>query len=118
MVFVKNWVIPILSSGVFALLGFVLMGLPGVNMIVTLDGTPKPTGIPPEQVSTILAEGRKIGSYLDVYGVRLLGEPLYWVIGTVGVMAFIGYRLGSKSKVREEKRALPARLRTKPTTHT
>ncbi|WP_029582496.1 hypothetical protein [Bradyrhizobium sp. URHD0069] len=99
MVFVRSWVLPILSSGVFALLGLVLMGLPGVNMIVTLDGTPMPGGIPPEQVSTILAEGRKIGSYLDVYGVRLLGEPFYWVLGTVGVMAFIGYRLGSKFKI-------------------
>lgn len=79
--------------------GFVLMGLPGINMIVALDGTPVPGGLPPEQVSTILAEGRTIGSYLDVYGARLLGEPCYWALGTVGVTAFIGYRFGSKFKM-------------------
>jgi len=88
-----------LSSAAFALLGLMLIGLPGINIVATLDGTPMPSGIPPEQVSTIIAEGRKIGSYLDIYGVRLLGEPLYWILGTVGVMAFIGYRLGAKFKI-------------------
>lgn len=103
MRFFRNWVLPVLSSGLFALLGFMLIGLPGVNMVVTLDGNPMPDGIPPEQISTILAEGRKIGSYLDFYGVHLPGEPLYWTIGIVVLMAFIGYRLGSKLKMTQTK---------------
>jgi hypothetical protein len=97
--FIRNWILPILSSGLFALLGFMLIGLPGVNMVVTLDGTPMADGIPPEQVSTIIAEGRRIDSYLDFYGIHLPGEPLYWSIGVVVLMALLGYRLGSKLKV-------------------
>lgn len=100
MGFIRNWVIPILLTGIFALLGFMVIGLPGVNMVTTLDGTPMPDGIPPEQINTILAEGKRIGSYLDFYGVHLPGEPLYWTVGVIVVMAFVGYRLGSKFRVR------------------
>ena len=100
MAFVRDWVLPTLSSGFFTLLGFMLMGLPGVNMIQTLDGIPVPDGISPEQVSAILAKGQRIGSYLDVYGVSLPGEPLYWTLGIVGLSAFVGYRLGAKFKMR------------------
>lgn len=100
MRFIRNWVIPVFLSGIFALLGFIIIGLPGVNMVTTLDGQPMPDGIPPEQVSTIIAEGRRIGSYMDFYGVHLPGAPLYWTIGIIVVMTFVGYKLGSKFRVR------------------
>ena len=99
MAFIRNWVLPILSSSLFAFLGFMLIGLPGVNMIQTLDGIPVPDGISPEQFSTILAKGQRVGSYLDVYGVPLPGEPLYWTLAIVGLSAFVGYRLGVKFKM-------------------
>ncbi len=37
---------------------------------------------------------------MDFYGVHLPGEPLYWTIGVILVMAFIGYRLGARLRVR------------------
>jgi hypothetical protein len=103
MRFIRNWVVPVILSGFFALLGFMLIGLPGVNLVTTLDGQPMPDGIPPEQISTIIAEGKKIGSYMDFYGAHLPGEPLYWTIGVIVVMAFIGYRLGAKLRVQQVK---------------
>jgi len=40
MRFIRNWVVPILRSAFFALIGLILLGLPGVNTIFTLDGEP------------------------------------------------------------------------------
>jgi hypothetical protein len=99
MRFIRNWVIPIFCLLFFATVGVILTGLPGVNMIVTLDGEPVPGGfIPPEQVHSIIAEGKQVGSYLDVYGLHLPGAPLYWTIDFIALMAYIGYRLGAKLK--------------------
>ncbi len=79
-----------------------MLGLPGVAIVQTLDGNPVPGGIRPEQVKTIISEGRKLGSYLDFYGVRLPGQPLYWSIGFPLLMGFLGYRVGSLSKARPQ----------------
>lgn len=96
MSFVRNWLVPILLSCVFALLGFMVLGLPGVNMIQTLDGNPVPHGIAPDQVTGIITRGGKIGGYFDFYGIPLPGEPLYWAVGVPLVAAIIGYRLGAR----------------------
>lgn len=100
MHFIRNILIPAVATAVGALVGLVIIGLPGVNMIQTLDGSPVPGGIPVEQVGAIIADGKRIGSYVDFYGVSLPGEPLYWAIGTMAVMAFAGYRIGALTKVK------------------
>lgn len=100
MRFLRNWLLPILFAGVGALLGFVVIGLPGFNMVQTIDGSPVVGGyIPSEQVGTIISQGRKIGSYVDFYGVALPGVPLYWTIGIIIVLAFLGYRIGSRFRI-------------------
>lgn len=97
MRFLRNWLLPFLFAGLGALLGIVVIGLPGFNMVQTLDGSPVVGGyIPPEQVSTIINQGKRIGSYIDFYGLVLPGEPFYWTIGIIAVLAFIGYRVGSR----------------------
>lgn len=93
MRFIRNWVIPILCSAFFALIGLILLGLPGVNTIFTLDGD-----FTPELVKSIIDGGKKFDSYLDVYGVQLPGDPFYWSIAVLALMAFIGYRLGAMLK--------------------
>lgn len=81
-------------------MGLIVIGLPGFNMVQTIDGSPVVGGyIPPEQVSTIINQGKKIGSYLDFYGVPLPGEPFYWTIGVIAVLAYIGYRIGVRFRV-------------------
>ena len=96
MRFIRNWVIPILCSAFFALIGLILLGLPGVNTIFTLDGEPLADGdFTPELTKSIIDGGKKFDSYLDVYGVQLPGEPLYWSIAVLALMAFVGYRLGA-----------------------
>lgn len=101
MRFIRNWVLPVLFAGFGALLGFMLIGLPGLNIVPTLDGSPIVGGfLPPEQVPIVIREGKTIGSYVDFYGIALPGQPLYWAVGTIAVMAFIGYRIGLLFKVR------------------
>ncbi|WP_075657382.1 hypothetical protein [Pseudochrobactrum sp. B5] len=98
MRFIRNWIIPLTSTAFFAFLGFMLLGLPGVSIVQTLDGKPMPDGIPPEQITAIIKEGKRVGSYIDFYGFQLVGEPLYWTVGIIAVMAYIGYRLGAKAR--------------------
>lgn len=74
MRFFWNWLLPPLFAGLGVLLGLIVIGLPGFNMVQTIDGSPVAGGyIPPEQVGTIVNQGKKIGSYVDFYGV-----PLSW----------------------------------------
>ncbi|MDX0371786.1 hypothetical protein GOC23_30080 [Sinorhizobium meliloti] len=96
MRFIRNWLLPILSAAVGALPGFMVIGLPGFNVIMTIHETPMPAGIPPEQISTILAQGKKIVSYIDFYGVHLPGEPFSWSIGVIAGMTFVGYGLEAR----------------------
>lgn len=97
MRFFRNWLLPILLAGLGALLGIIVIGLPGFNMVQTIDGSPVVGGyIPPEQFSAIINQGKKIGSYIEFYGVALPGEPFYWTISIIVVLAFIGYRIGSR----------------------
>lgn len=101
MRFFRNRLLPILFGGLGALLGIIVIGLPGFNMVQTIDGSPVVGGyIPPEQVGTIINQGKRIGSYIDFYGVALLGEPFYWVIGIIVVLTFIGYRIGALFRIR------------------
>jgi hypothetical protein len=94
--FLRNWLLPILFCGIGALLGFLVLGLPGFNMVQTLDGSPVVGGvIPPEQVADIIAQGREIGSYIDFYGIALPGTPFFWMIGIIAAPALAGYRFGS-----------------------
>ncbi|MBZ7927075.1 hypothetical protein LAC81_34525 (plasmid) [Ensifer adhaerens] len=93
--FVRNWILPIAFAGIGALLGAIAFGLPGVNLVQTIDGSPVAGGvIPPEQVSVIIDQGKRTGSYLDFYGLHLPGQPWYWAIGIIGAMTFLGYRAG------------------------
>lgn len=64
---VRNWLLPVLLVGLGALLGLVLLGLPGLNIVQTIDGSPVVGGyIPPEQVPAVIREGRTLGSYIDL----------------------------------------------------
>ncbi|MES5048604.1 hypothetical protein ABVB72_25445 [Rhizobium nepotum] len=100
MLFFRNWFLPTLLAGLGAGLGLIVIGLPGFNMVQTIDGSPVVGGyIPPEQVSTIINQGKNIGSYLDFYGMRVPGEPFYWVIGIIVALAYIGYRIGVRFRV-------------------
>lgn len=95
-----SWLLRILCAGLGAVIGFILIGLPGVRIVQTIDGSPVVGGyIPPEQVSTIIREGKAIGSFLDFYGLQLPGQPLYWTIAAIGGLAFAGYRIGSLFRV-------------------
>jgi hypothetical protein len=99
MHFFRNWLLPMLFAGLGALLGVLVVGLPGFNIVQTLDGAPVVGGyIPPEQISEIINQGKKIGSYIDFYGLVLPGEPFYWTIGIIAVLVFIGFRVGSRFK--------------------
>lgn len=100
--FIRNSLIPAVTTLAGAFAGFLVVGLPGIEMAQTLDGSPVPGGIPPEQVSTIIAEGRKIGSYIDFYGVSLPGEPLYRSVGVIAVLALVGYWIGAIAKVKNK----------------
>lgn len=98
MRFIRNWVVPFVSTSIFALLGLAVLGLPGVSLVRTIDGRDVSETIPAEEVSAILAEGKRMGSYLDFYGIGLPGQPLYWAVGVIGLMMWIGYRLGALAK--------------------
>lgn len=90
----------ILFAGLGALMGVILVGLPGFNIVQTIDGSPVVGGyIPPEQVSIIIREGKAIGSYIDFYSLHLPGQPLYWTIAIIAGLAFAGYRIGSLFRV-------------------
>lgn len=90
----------ILFAGLGALMGVILVGLPGFNIVQTIDGSPVVGGyIPPEQVSIIIREGKAIGSYIDFYGLHLPGQPFYWTIAIIAGLAFAGYRIGSLFRV-------------------
>jgi len=92
---IRNRLLPILSAGLGAFLGFMAIGLPGLNIVPTIDGSPVVGGfLPPEQVQMVIREGKVPGSYIDLYGIALPGQPLYWAVGTIALMALIGYRLG------------------------
>jgi hypothetical protein len=98
--FFRNWLLPFLFAGLGALLGLIVIGLAGFNMVQTIDGSPVVGGsIPSEQVGTIINQGKKIGSFIDFYGVALPGEPFYWTLGIIAVLAFIGYRIGSRFRI-------------------
>ncbi len=74
-----------------------LIGLPGLNIVQTIDGSPIVSGfIPPEQVPAVIREGKALGSYIDFYGIALPGQPLYWAVGTIALLAFLGYRIGRR----------------------
>ncbi|AYM66212.1 hypothetical protein G6L68_25330 [Agrobacterium fabrum] len=97
---VRNWVLPIIFTGIGALVGLIVIGLPGFEMVQTIDGSPVLGGfIPPEQVSTVIDQGKRIGSYIDFYGVALPGPPLYWTAWIVAAATLVGYWLGSRFKV-------------------
>lgn len=97
---VRNWVLPIVFTGIGALVGLIVIGLPGFEMVQTIDGSPVVGGfIPPEQVSTIIQQGKRIGSYIDFYGVALPGQPLYWTLGILAGMTLFGYWIGTRFKV-------------------
>lgn len=96
----RNWILPIVFGAVGALAGLIVIGLPGFNMVQTIDGSPVVGGfIPPEQVTTIMEQGKRIGSYVDFYGVALPGQPLFWTVGIVAAMTLLGYWVGSRFKV-------------------
>jgi len=98
---VRNWLLPVMLAGFGALLGFLVIGLPGMNIVQTIDGSPVVGGyLPPEQVPIVIREGKTLGSYIDFYGIALPGQPLYWAVGTIAVMALVGYRIGSLFKSR------------------
>lgn len=99
MRFVRNWIIPLFSTFLFAFIGLLITGSPGYNIVLTFDGKPIDGGPTPEQVDAMIAEGKGLDSYVDFYGVALPGEPLFWMIGIVLVAAFIGYKLGSAFKI-------------------
>lgn len=98
---VRNWILPLVFAGIGALAGLIVIGLPGFEMIQTIDGSPVVGGfISPEQVTTIMQQGKRIGSYIDFYGVALPGQPLYWTFGIVVAMTLVGYWIGSRFRVR------------------
>lgn len=100
MRFVRNWLLPILFAGLGVLLALFVIGLPGFHMVQTIDGSPVVGGyIRPEDVSTIINQGNTIGSYIDFYGVPFHGQPFYWTTGFIALLAFIGYRIGSRFRV-------------------
>lgn len=63
----------------------------------TIDGSPVVGGyIPPEQVPAVIREGKTLGSYIDFYGIPLPGQPFYWAVGTIALLAFFGYRISRR----------------------
>lgn len=97
---VGSWFLRILFAVLGALAGLIVIGLPGFSTVQTIDGSPVIGGyIPPEQVGKIISEGKRIGSYLDFYGLALPGQPFYWAIAIIGGLAFAGYRIGSLFRV-------------------
>ncbi|KQZ95620.1 hypothetical protein ASD74_12475 [Rhizobium sp. Root564] len=99
MRFIRNGVIPVFSTIVFAFFGLLLTGLPGYNIVTTLDGQPIAGAPTPAQVDAMISQGKRMDSHIDFYGVVLPGEPFFWLIGIILVAAFIGYKLGSAFKI-------------------
>ncbi|MGN8151243.1 hypothetical protein ACTJK5_03105 [Agrobacterium sp. 22094] len=50
MRFIRNGVIPVFSTIIFAFFGLLLTGLPGYNIVTTLDGQPVAGAPTPAQV--------------------------------------------------------------------
>ena len=96
MTFIRNWILPLFVFFALALIGLILMTLPGVEMIQTLDGVSYSEGLSREQMEMAISGKARVGSYLDFYGVRLPGTPLYWTLGVPFVMGLVGYRLTYK----------------------
>lgn len=97
MYFLRNWVLPMLLAVLGAVLGLMVTGLPGLNIVETVDGQPVPGGyIAEADLASLLAEGKKIGSHIDFYGVPLAGDPRYWMVGTVVLFALLGYLIGRR----------------------
>lgn len=97
---IGRWFLRLLFAGLGALIGFILVGLPGFRIVQTIDGSPVVGGyIPPEQVGAIIREGKAIGSFIDFYGLQLPGQPLYWTIAIIAGLAFAGFRIGSLFRV-------------------
>lgn len=97
---IGSWFLQVLFIVLGALGGLIVIELPGFRTVPTIDGAPVVGGyIPPEQVNTIIREGKAIGSFLDFYGLQLPGQPLYWTIAIIGGLAFAGYRLGSLFRI-------------------
>lgn len=89
---------PILPD--WALIGFIMAGLPGFRIAQTIDGLPVVGGdIPPGQVSTIIREGKAIGNFIDFYGLQLPGQPIYRSVAIIAGLALAGYRIGSLFRI-------------------
>jgi len=99
MRFIRNGIIPVFSTIVFAFFGLLLTGLPGYNIVTTFEGQPIAGAPTPEQVNAMISQGKGLDSHVDFYGVVLPGEPLFWLIGTILAAAFIGFKLGSAFKI-------------------
>jgi hypothetical protein len=97
-----NWVLPFLGAIFGAMVGFVIMGLPGVFLMQTIDGVEVPGGVIPPDVF-MKTDPQRISSHFDFYGVALWGHPAFWLLGVVGMATFIGYRIGSLFKIRTAK---------------
>jgi len=80
-----------------ALSGLVVVGLPGFDVVETIDGFPVFGGkIHPEQIATYIDEGMETVSRVDFYGFILPGEPFFWMIGIIGLLSFAGYYIGGR----------------------
>ncbi|MEJ8311542.1 hypothetical protein [Agrobacterium larrymoorei] len=99
MRFIRNGIIPVFSTILFAFFGLLLTGLPEYKIVTTFDGQPIAGAPTPEQVDAVISQGKRLDSHVDFYGVVLPGEPLFWMIGIILVAAFIGYKIGSAFKM-------------------
>ncbi len=62
---IGSWFLRVHFTVLGALAGLIVIGLPGFRTVPTIDGSPVVGGyIPPEQASTIIREGKAIGSFL------------------------------------------------------
>lgn len=97
----RNWLLPVTLTGLGTVLGLIAIGLPGVNVVQTIDGSPVVGGyVPEEDVTKIINQGKVIGSYVDFYGLALHGQPFFWMIGVVAVFTFIGFTVGRRFRAR------------------
>jgi hypothetical protein len=76
--------------------GLIVIGLPGFELVITFNGTPVDGGLSPEQIDSV-AEGNGVtDSYLSFYGIPLFGEPLYWDAAILIVFAAIGFKISRR----------------------
>ncbi|WP_169546513.1 hypothetical protein [Sneathiella aquimaris] len=97
----KNWVLPIVSILTFVILGVIVIGLPGFEMVVTLDGIPVQGELSAKQIDAVVDGENIISSHLNFYGVRLFGRPIYWHIGIICVCGIMGYKFASKFRAKK-----------------